>query len=124
MSGFASDWNLADCLERVAEQRADRVALIAGDEQLTWPTWTLAPIASLPGLLGLGCTRQAKVAQLMGNCVEYLESVLACCKASLVPVNTNYRYGPGELAYLWADSDTEGGDLQRAVHRGGGRRPC
>jgi acyl-CoA synthetase (AMP-forming)/AMP-acid ligase II len=39
------------------------------------------------------------------NCPEYLESVFACFKASFVPVNTNYRYGDDELAYLWDNAD-------------------
>jgi 3-oxocholest-4-en-26-oate---CoA ligase len=45
------------------------------------------------------------VAQYLYNCPEYLESVFGCFKASLVPVNTNYRYTDAELVYLWDNSD-------------------
>lgn len=107
MTGYPTDWNLATCLERVAAHRPDRDALIQGDRRLTWAELDGGADRVARGLLGLGCARQARVAQLMSNCVEYLESVLACLKASLVPVNTNYRYGPDELAYLWADADTD-----------------
>ena len=53
-----------------------------------------------------GLRRQDKVAQYMRNRPEYLESMFAAFKAALVPVNTNFRYGDDELAYLWDDSDT------------------
>ena len=43
--------------------------------------------------------------QYLRNCPEYLESFAAALKGSMVPVNTNYRYGPGELSYLWQDCD-------------------
>ncbi len=43
--------------------------------------------------------------QYLRNCPEYLESFVAALKASMVPVNTNYRYGPAELGYLWQDCD-------------------
>ena len=53
-----------------------------------------------------GTAHQDKVAQYLYNSNEYLESVFACFKAGLVPVNTNYRYTDDELAYLWDNSDT------------------
>ena len=31
--------------------------------------------------------------------------MFACWKAGLAPVNTNYRYGPDELTYLWDNAD-------------------
>jgi len=36
-----------------------------------------------------------------------MESVYACFKAGLVPVNTNYRYKADELVYLWENADAE-----------------
>ena len=35
----------------------------------------------------------------------YLESMFGLYKVSLVPVNTNYRYGDDELVYLWTNCD-------------------
>jgi len=52
-----------------------------------------------------GLRLQDKVAIYLYNCPEYLESVFAVLKARLVPVNTNYRYGVEELAYLWSNAD-------------------
>jgi acyl-CoA synthetase (AMP-forming)/AMP-acid ligase II len=39
------------------------------------------------------------------NGVEYLQTVLGCLKARVVPVNVNYRYVEEELVYLYRDAD-------------------
>ncbi|KOX06177.1 acyl-CoA synthetase [Streptomyces sp. NRRL B-1140] len=39
------------------------------------------------------------------NGVEYLQTVLGCLKARIVPVNVNYRYVEEELVYLYRDAD-------------------
>lgn len=39
------------------------------------------------------------------NGIEYLQTVLGCLKARIVPVNVNYRYVEEELAYLYRDAD-------------------
>ncbi len=56
-------------------------------------------------MLAAGASEQDKVAQYLYNCSEYLESIAACFKAGLVPVNTNYRYTADELVYLWDNAD-------------------
>src|SRR5262249_42703895 len=38
---------------------------------------------------------------------EYLETYFAAFKAGLAPVNTNYRYGPEEIKYLFDNADAE-----------------
>jgi acyl-CoA synthetase (AMP-forming)/AMP-acid ligase II len=55
--------------------------------------------------LDAGLARQDKVAQYLPNRPAYLESVYACFKAGLVPVNTNYRYGDDEIVALWNNAD-------------------
>ena len=52
-----------------------------------------------------GVGEQDKVAQYLYNGAEYLESVFAAFKAGLAVVNTNYRYTPDELTYLWDNAD-------------------
>jgi fatty-acyl-CoA synthase len=54
---------------------------------------------------GLG--RQAKVAQYLYNSPEYLETMFAAFLGGFVPVNTNYRYGPEEILYLFTNADAE-----------------
>ena len=56
-------------------------------------------------LLERGVVEQDKVAQYLYNAPEYLESVFAAFKAGLAVVNTNYRYTPDELTYLWDNAD-------------------
>ena len=41
------------------------------------------------------------------NGVEYMETMVATFKAAMVPVNTNYRYGPEEIFYLFDNADAE-----------------
>ena len=54
-----------------------------------------------------GASPQGKVAIYTYNHPAYMESVYAAFKASLVPVNVNYRYRAEELRYLLDNSDTE-----------------
>jgi 3-oxocholest-4-en-26-oate---CoA ligase len=98
--------NFADVWERVAEAIPDAPALVHGSQTATWRQFDSRASAIASALVANGLTRQEKVAQYLYNCNEYLESVFAAVKASLVPVNTNYRYGPSELSYLWENSDT------------------
>ena len=41
------------------------------------------------------------------NGVEYMETMVAAFKAAMAPVNTNYRYGPEEIFYLFDNADAE-----------------
>jgi fatty-acyl-CoA synthase len=102
-----SDWNFADVWDAVAVTVPDRPALQQAGIRLDWRRFErrAASIAAALGAAGLG--HQAKVAEYMYNCPAYLETVYACFKAGLVPVNTNYRYTDDELVYLWDNSDAE-----------------
>jgi fatty-acyl-CoA synthase len=102
-----SDWNFADVWDAVAVTVPDRPSLEQGGIRLDWRRFErrAASIATALGAAGLG--HQAKVAEYMYNCPAYLETVYACFKAGLVPVNTNYRYTDDELVYLWDNSDSE-----------------
>jgi acyl-CoA synthetase (AMP-forming)/AMP-acid ligase II len=99
-------WNLADILEVVAEEVPDSPAIIQGPRSMTFASLNARATAVAAFLTGRGLARQAKVAQYLRNCPEYLESIVACFKGSFVPLNTNYRYGTSELSYLWDNADT------------------
>ncbi len=107
-----SDWHHADILEAIAEHRPEAPAQVFLDPVGDAPTrrFTQAEMHRRANgvaatLVARGAKRQDKVAQYLYNAPEYMESVLACFKASLVPVNTNYRYVEGELLYLWDNAD-------------------
>jgi fatty-acyl-CoA synthase len=99
-------WTFADVWETIADTLPDAPALVRGDRRITWSELDRRADGIARALLHAGTTRQDKVAQYLYNSNEYLESVYACFKAGLVPVNTNYRYTDDELAYLWDNSDT------------------
>lgn len=98
-------WNLADILEVVARQVPESPAIMQGTRVLSFARLDSRADEIAGFLTERGLSRQAKVAQYLRNCPEYLESILACFKGSFAPVNTNYRYGPSELIYLWNNAD-------------------
>jgi acyl-CoA synthetase (AMP-forming)/AMP-acid ligase II len=116
-----SDWNFADIWELVAAAHPDRPAQIQGSRCQTWAELERNADGLAATLLGRDLGHQAKVANYLYNCPEYLESTFASWKAGLVPVNTNYRYGDTELLYLWDNADAEAvvfhGDFAERVAR-------
>jgi acyl-CoA synthetase (AMP-forming)/AMP-acid ligase II len=102
-----SDWNFADVWEEIARLQPELPAVLRGDGVTTWGDFDRRADALAGHLLDAGLGHQAKVAQYLHNGPEYLESLYSCFKASMVPVNTNYRYIDAELVYLWRDADVE-----------------
>ena len=97
----------ADLWEAVARAVPNRPALIRGERTLLWHELDARADALAHHLLLSGLTRQSKVAAYLYNSPEYLEVYFAAFKASLVPFNTNYRYGGDELHYLFDNADAE-----------------
>ncbi len=99
------DWNLADCLDAIADIRGDHPALIQTGKALTWKTFEehASTIASWLSNNGVQCGSQ--VALYTHNHVAYLETSYACMKAGMVPVNINHQYKEAELIYLFENSD-------------------
>ena len=102
-----TDWNFADVWDAVAATVPDRPALAQASLRFTWRELERRAASVAGALAAAGLGHQAKVAQYMYNSPAYLESLFACFKAGLVPVNTNYRYTDDELVYLWENSDAE-----------------
>ena len=98
-------WNFAEIWEAAADHLPDAPFAKQGDRTLTWGDADRRADGVARTLLDAGAGKQDKVAQYLYNCPEYLETVFACFKASLVPVNTNYRYTKDELVYLWDNAD-------------------
>jgi acyl-CoA synthetase (AMP-forming)/AMP-acid ligase II len=94
---------MADVLDVVAAQVPDAVAVVQGDQTLTWAEFADRTDRLADAFAGAGLERQETVVLYTRNRPEYLESFVAALKASVVPVNTNYRYGPAEITYLWRD---------------------
>jgi fatty-acyl-CoA synthase len=101
------NWNFADIWEAVAASLPDAPAQVQGERVVTWSQFDRRANALAADLLQAGLAPQAKVAACLYNCPEYLEAYFAAFKASLVPVNTNYRYGPDEIHYIYENADAE-----------------
>ncbi len=102
-----SGWNYAEVLETVASIVPDALAQVCGSQRFTWSEFDARANALAAYLLDRGLGEQAKVAAYLTNCAEYLETYFAAFKAGLVPVNTNFRYGPDEIRYLFDNADAE-----------------
>lgn len=98
-------WNVADICEAVTQAIPDHVAISQGENKIAWAELDRRADGVAATLLSAGLPRQSRVALYMYNSPEYLEAFIAATKASLVPVNTNFRYRDAELAYLWGDAD-------------------
>jgi fatty-acyl-CoA synthase len=101
------NWNLADVFEVVAERLPDAPAHIHGARTVTWRERDRRSNALAADMIDAGLGRQAKVGAYLYNGPEYLETYLAAFKAGYAPVNTNYRYGPEEITYLFDNADAE-----------------
>jgi 3-oxocholest-4-en-26-oate---CoA ligase len=99
------EWTFADVWETIAATVPGQVALIHGDQRITWRDFDARADGIAEALLNAGLDRQDKVALYLYNAPAYMECVFAALKASLVPVNTNYRYTGDELVQLWTDAD-------------------
>ncbi|MCU1500859.1 MAG: CoA synthetase, long-chain fatty acid:CoA ligase [Ilumatobacteraceae bacterium] len=104
---LTTNWNLADIYEAVAARVPDRACQIHGDRVVTWGEMDRRANAFGADLLSAGLGRQSKVANYLYNCPEYMEAMVGTFKVSAVPVNTNFRYGPEEILYLFDNADAE-----------------
>jgi fatty-acyl-CoA synthase len=100
-----TNWNYADVWETVADVQPDMVAINQGNREMRWQEFDHGADGLGQFMLDLGVAQQDKVAMYLYNCPEYLQTSFGAMKVGLVPVNTNYRYGDDELAYLWDNAD-------------------
>jgi len=100
-------WNFADVYEAIGARIPDLPCQIQGDRVVTWGQFNARADALAADMIAHGLTHQSKVAAYLYNCPEYLETYVAAFKGGFVPVNTNYRYGPEEVLYLFDNADAE-----------------
>ena len=102
-----TDWTFADVWEAIAAVQPDLPAHIQGGRVITWGEFDARSDALAAHFIAQGLTHQGKVAAFLYNGPEYLESYHAAFKGGFAPVNTNYRYGPEELFYLFDNADAQ-----------------
>ncbi|MFE9040340.1 acyl-CoA synthetase [Streptomyces sp. NPDC007818] len=106
------EYNLADLFESVVDVVPEREALVyvdhpgtGAERRLTYAELDAAANRLAHHLLGAGVRPGEHLGLHLYNGVEYVQTVLACLKARIVPVNVNYRYVEEELVYLYRDAD-------------------
>ncbi|MFJ5707524.1 acyl-CoA synthetase [Streptomyces sp. NPDC093105] len=106
------EYNLADLFESVVDVVPEREALVyvdhpgtGAERRLTYAALDEAANRLAHHLLDAGVRPGEHLGLHLYNGVEYLQTVLACLKARIVPVNVNYRYVEEELVYLYRDAD-------------------
>ncbi|MFA1548492.1 acyl-CoA synthetase [Actinomadura chokoriensis] len=100
------EYNHADLFEGVADVIGDRVALICGDQRLTFADLDEHANRLAHHLQDAGVEPGQHVAVQLYNGVEYAAALLALLKIRAVPINVNYRYVESELLYVYRDSDS------------------
>ncbi|MEU6200129.1 acyl-CoA synthetase [Streptomyces sp. NPDC047061] len=106
------EYNLADLFESVVDVATDREALVyldhpgtGAERRLTYAELDAAANRIGHHLIDSGIRPGEHLGLHLYNGVEYLQTVLGCLKARVVPVNVNYRYVEEELVYLYRDAD-------------------
>ena len=97
--------NIADLAEHAVDAVPDRVALLCGDEQLTYAQLEENANRLAHYLLDQGVQKDDKVGLYCRNRNEIVIAMLGIVKAGAILVNVNYRYVEGELRYLFENSD-------------------
>ncbi|MDX3452255.1 acyl-CoA synthetase [Streptomyces sp. ME02-8801-2C] len=106
------EYNLADLFESVVDVVPDRAALVyldhpgtGAERRLSYAELDAAANRIAHHLIDSGIRPGEHLGLHLYNGVEYLQTVLGCLKARIVPVNVNYRYVEDELVYLYRDAD-------------------
>src|SRR6185503_19835067 len=99
--------NIADLAEHAIDAVPDRVALICGDDQLTYAQLEEKANRLAHYLIDQGVKKDDKVGLYCRNRIEIVIAMLGIVKAGAILVNVNFRYVEGELKYLFENSDME-----------------
>ena len=97
--------NIADLAEHAIDAVPDRVALISGDEHLTYAQLEKKANRLAHYLIDRGVKKGDKVGLYCRNRIEIVIAMLGIVKAGAILVNVNFRYVEGELKYLFENSD-------------------
>ncbi len=97
--------NIADLAEHAIDAVPDRVALICGDEKLTYAQLDEKANRLAHYLIDQGVKKDDKVGLYCRNRIEIVIAMLGIVKAGAILVNVNYRYVEDELRYLFDNSD-------------------
>ena len=103
--GLSENW--ATLWEAFADAQPDQTAVVVGNVSQTWRELDDRAARLASALADRGCAVGTRIAQLMYNCPEYLESSYAAFKLRATPINVNYRYKSPEIAYICDNAGAE-----------------
>jgi 3-oxocholest-4-en-26-oate---CoA ligase len=104
-NGLSENW--ATLWEAFADAQPDHAAVIIGEQHVTWRELDNQAACLATALSERRVGAGTRIAQLMFNCPEYLESTYAAFKLRATPVNVNYRYKSPEIAYICNNAGAE-----------------
>ncbi|MFI1354574.1 acyl-CoA synthetase [Streptomyces sp. NPDC020898] len=106
------EYNLADLFESIVDVVPGREALAyldhpgtGAERRLSYAELDAAANRVAHHLIDSGIRPGEHLGLHLYNGIEYLQTLLGCLKARIVPVNVNYRYVEEELIYLYRDAD-------------------
>ena len=82
----------------------DEVAVVIGDARIRWGDFDDAAERAAAALNAHGIGLHDRVAQLLYNCPEYLDTTYASFKLRAATVNVNYRYKAPEIVHVLGDA--------------------
>ena len=101
-------YQIADLVEAVADTVPDRVALVCGDDRLTYRELDERATKLAGFLRDRGIGRGDHIGTYLYNGTEYVTTMLAAFKISAVPINVNYRYVEGGARLPVPERGSEG----------------
>src|SRR5690349_13891974 len=103
---LATRFSVGDLITRTAQLFADRIAVVDGDQEISYRQLNDAAEAIGRGLLESGVRRQEPVAFLLGNSWRFAATFFGCAKAGLVALPVNLMLPPDDVSWILADSGT------------------
>ena len=97
---------LGDLLIENAELIPDKEAIVHGNKKVTWKTLNDHVNSLGNALIDLGIKKGDKVAVLLQNQPEFVESLFAMHKTGIAPAPVNNRYVGEEIEYIVNGSDS------------------
>lgn len=100
-------WVIADMVRRSAYHYPDKVALIFGDQRLTYAQLETAANRTANALTGLGVRKYDRVAILAHNTIHHVLTWLGCCKLGAVYLAINYLLRGKDITYCINHSESK-----------------
>ena len=107
--------NIDAMFREVAARQPDRDALVLGEERVTYRELDAKIEAVSGNLTQRGFRKGDRVALLLGNCFEFVYTMLACARAGIIVVPMSIRQRAPETEFILAQCEAAGliyqGDL-------------